>query len=272
MIRFESVSKEFGPKKVLDRISFEVPEGEILFILGKSGMGKSVTLKHIIGLLKPDGGKVFVDDQNVPDLGEDALAKVRRKCGMVFQHPALLDSLSVYDNVAFGLKTPQYIENLGRTLSPSEERNLVLEKIRLVHLDDSVLDKHPPEISYGMQKRVSLARTLAPGPEYLLFDEPTTGLDPISTNTITDLIRDLSKHLKVTSIVVSHDMGSALRIADRILVLDQGKILALETVEDIKKSKEPLIQEFLEETLSVGSEEANRSDSPRLSPDREGHA
>lgn len=250
-IRFENVSKSFGSKTILRDISFEVRTGEILFILGKSGMGKSVTLKHIVGVLKPDRGSVYVDGKDVTRLSEEGLADVRRSCGMVFQHPALLDSLTVLDNVAFGLRTPQYIRSLPRPLSDFEVRSHVIEKLAHVNLSPDLLDRMPPEISYGMQKRVSLARTLAPEPRYLLFDEPTTGLDPITTQAVNDLIFELSRKLHVTSVVVSHDMGSALKIADRILVLDQAGILALDTVEEIKRSQEPLIQDFLSETLAL---------------------
>ncbi len=254
-IRFENVTKSFGPpenrKTILKNVSFEVAVGEILFILGKSGMGKSVTLKHIVGVLKPDSGRVFVDGQDVTTLNEHELSDVRRKCGMVFQHPALLDSLSVYNNVAFGLRNPQYTRTLPRPLTEAEIRARVLEKLTLVNLGADVLDRMPPEISYGMQKRVSLARTLAPAPSYLLFDEPTTGLDPITTNAVNELIFELSRKLKVTSVVVSHDMACALKIADRILVLDQAGILALQTVAEIKRSQEPLVRDFMSETLAL---------------------
>jgi phospholipid/cholesterol/gamma-HCH transport system ATP-binding protein len=249
-IRFDSVTKTFGSKTILNEVSFQVDRGEILFILGKSGMGKSVTLKHIVGVLKPNSGRVFVDQQDVTQLKEDQLAQIRRKCGMVFQHPALLDSLTIYENVAFGLKTPQFIQSLPHPLTEEEEKRIVKEKLALVNLGEDILWKHPPEISYGMQKRVSLARTLAPGPAYLLFDEPTTGLDPITTNAINELIFDLSRKLKVTSIVVSHDMACALKIADKILVLDQARILLHGSVSEVKRSKIPLIQEFLAETLA----------------------
>lgn len=248
-IRFEGVTKRFGTKTVLNEVSFEVAEGEILFVLGKSGMGKSVTLKHIIGLMKPDAGRVFVNDEDVTRLTPEALASVRRQCGMVFQHPALLDSLTVYQNVSFGLRTPQFQAQLTKPLTEEEIEARVVEKLALVNLGPTILDRRPTEISYGMQKRVSLARTLAPEPKYLLFDEPTTGLDPITTNAVNDLIFDLSRKLKVTSVVVSHDMGCALKIADRVLVLDQAKILALDTVARIKQSKVPLIVDFLRETL-----------------------
>lgn len=250
-IRFENVTKSFGPKTILRNVSFEVATGEILFILGKSGMGKSVTLKHIVGVLKPDSGRVYVDGQDVTSLSEEQLADVRRRCGMVFQHPALLDSLSVYNNVSFGLRTPQYTRTLPKPMTEEQIRAHVIEKLHLVNLGPDVLDRMPPEISYGMQKRVSLARTLAPAPSYLLFDEPTTGLDPITTNAVNELIFELSRKLKVTSVVVSHDMACALKIADRILVLDQAGILALQTVAEIKRSQIPLIRDFLSETLAL---------------------
>jgi phospholipid/cholesterol/gamma-HCH transport system ATP-binding protein len=254
-IRFENVHKAFGPKKVLDGVSFEVKKGEILFILGKSGMGKSVTLKHIIGVLEPDAGRIFVDNYEVSSLftteGRDLLPKVRQRCGMVFQHPALLDSLTNYDNIAFGLRTPQYREKTGRTPDEDEIRRIVLEKLSLVHLTPDILDLRPAEVSYGVQKRVSMARTLAPGPEYLLFDEPTTGLDPLSTSSINSLIFELSRKLRVTSLIVSHDMACALSIADQILFLDQGKIILMAPPREVVKSSIPLVKSFFEETLSL---------------------
>lgn len=250
-IRFENVSKSFGSKTILRDVSFEVETGEIVFILGKSGMGKSVTLKHIVGVLRPDSGRVLVDGTDVGSLDETGLADVRRRCGMVFQHPALLDSLNVYRNVSFGLRTPQFVRSLSAPPTEERIRATVLEKLSLVNLGPDILEKMPPEISYGMQKRVSLARTLAPGPSYLLFDEPTTGLDPITTNAVNDLICNLSHTLQVTSIVVSHDMACALKIADRILVLDQARVLAIGTPNEMKRSQEPLIQDFLAETLSL---------------------
>lgn len=250
-IRFETVSKRFGLKQILNQVTFQINTGEIVFVLGRSGMGKSVTLKHIVGVLKPDSGSVFVSEKNVTQMNENELAAIRRQCGMVFQHPALLDSLSLYENISFGLRTPQYSQNLPRPLTEAEIRSKVLEKIMLVHLDPDILDRYPQELSYGMQKRASLARTLAPEPRYLLFDEPTTGLDPITTTAVNQLIFELSRKLNVTSVVVSHDMACALKIADRILVLDQGHILAYDTVEKIKSSDQPLIRDFLYETLET---------------------
>lgn len=238
-IEFKNVYKSFGLKKILDGISFTVNTSDILFILGRSGMGKSVTLKCIVGLLKPEHGEITIHHQPIHLLQESQLTQIRQMCGMVFQYPALLDSLTIYDNIAFGL----------RLLSKDQIKTRVLECLKLVGLEESVLFLKPSEISYGMQKRVSIARTLAPGPRYLLFDEPTTALDPVSTNSINELIFELSRKLKVTSIVVSHDMGCALRIADQILVLDNAKVLANGSVEEIKHHHSPLIQDFLKEAI-----------------------
>lgn len=241
MIRFESVIKRFDQRTVLKGVSFEVREGEILFILGTSGTGKSVLLKNIVGLLRPDGGEIWIDGQEVSKISEAEYLPIRKKCGMVFQHPALFDSLSVYDNVAFGLRKHE-------RLSEHEIRVKVRESLSLVNLG-GVEAKFPAELSYGMQKRVSLARTLALGPKILLFDEPTTGLDPVNTSAVNFLIQSLSRKLKTTSMVVSHDMRCALEIADRIIVLDQGSIVAQGSPSDLKKTEHPLVRDFLQEAL-----------------------
>lgn len=244
MISFKEVRKSFGAREVLKGISFDVREGEILFVLGTSGTGKSVLLKNIVGLLQPNSGEIWVDDEDVARLSEDELFRIRRKCGMVFQHPALFDSLSILENVAFGLRK-HFSEK-----SEDEVRERVRECLELVHLE-GIESKFPQELSYGMQKRVSLARTLAVNPRILLFDEPTTGLDPVTTKAINHLILELSRKLKTTSVVVSHDMQCALEIADRIIVLDQGAIVEQGTPESLKKSRQPLVVDFLKEALSA---------------------
>lgn len=244
MISFRNVSKSFGTRKVLRDINFEVPKGEILFILGTSGTGKSVLLKNIVGLLKPTSGEIYVDDKEVSRLSEEKLFPIRKKCGMVFQHPALFDSLTVFENIAFGLRK-HFAE-----LSEAEIRKRVGECLSLVHLT-GIEDKLPQEISYGMQKRVSLARTIAVQPKILLFDEPTTGLDPVTTRAINHLILELSRNLKTTSLVVSHDMQCALEIADRIIVLDKGEIVEQGSPKDLKKSTHPLVKNFLKEALDA---------------------
>lgn len=239
MIRFQNIVKRFGTRTILKGLSFEIREGEIIFVLGTSGTGKSVLLKNIVGLLRPDEGEIWIDGQEVSHLTEEEYFPVRKKCGMVFQHPALFDSLTVYENVAFGLRKHYRLDEAA-----IERR--VRECLTLVNLA-GIEQKMPTEISYGMQKRVSLARTVAIEPKILLFDEPTTGLDPVTTNAVNRLIFDLSRKLKTTSIVVSHDMHCALEIADRIIVLDQGNIVAQGTPVELKKHDHPLVRDFLSE-------------------------
>lgn len=242
MIQFKNLIKRFGERTVLKGLSLDIREGEILFILGTSGTGKSVLLKNLVGLLRPDEGEIWIDGQEVSRLSEEEYLPIRKKCGMVFQHPALFDSLTIFENVAFGLRRHYQLEE-----DAIDQK--VKKALSLVHLN-GIESKKPAEISYGMQKRVSLARTVALEPRILLFDEPTTGLDPITTNAVNQLILDLSRSLKTTSLVVSHDMQCALNIADRIVVLDKGEIVALGTPEDMKKSRVPLVRDFLAEVLS----------------------
>lgn len=239
MIHFRKVVKRFGDRTILKGITFSLHEGEILFILGTSGTGKSVLLKSIVGLLRPDEGEIYVDKQEVTKLTEAEYSSVRKKCGMVFQHPALFDSLTVFENVAFGLRK-------HFKMSESEIKLKVRRALTMVNLV-GIENKYPSEISYGMQKRVSLARTVAIVPKILLFDEPTTGLDPITTNAVNYLIEDLSRTLGATAIVVSHDMACAMAIADRIIVLDQGQIVAQGTPEEMLHSRVPLVEDFLAE-------------------------
>ncbi|MCB0407229.1 MAG: ABC transporter ATP-binding protein [Bdellovibrionales bacterium] len=246
MIEFKSVVKKFGERTILKGVSFAVKEGEILFILGTSGTGKSVLLKNIVGLLRPTSGEIWIDGEEVSQLTEEQYFPVRKKCGMVFQHPALFDSLTIFENVAFGL----------RRHYPEMNEDEIIQKVRksllLVGLKE-VEEKMPAQLSYGMQKRVSLARTVAIDPRILLFDEPTTGLDPVTTNAVNQLIKNLSNELKTTSLVVSHDMQCALDIADRVIVLDQGNIIEQGTPEDLKKSQHPLVKDFLMEALNAHS-------------------
>lgn len=242
MIQFENVTKSFGNRTILKDLSLEIPPGKIVFILGVSGTGKSVLLKNIVGLLKPDSGRIQVDEFPVHKMNEMEMMKVRKICGMVFQQPALFDFLNVFENVAYGLR---------RHFDLDEDTTIekVRESLRLVGLD-GIEKKWPHELSYGMKKRVSLARTVALRPKILLFDEPTTGLDPISTSRVNELILDLSKNLGTTSVVVSHDMESALRVADHIVVLDGGGLLTQGSPGEMKKSQVPLVQEFLSEVRS----------------------
>ncbi len=239
MIELKSVKKRFGTKQVLDGLSFKVSSSEIVFLLGRSGAGKSVVLKHLVGLVRPDSGEVWVEGENITHYSEAQFFAVRKRCGMVFQFPALIDSLTVFENVAFGLRAHAVIDKRN-------EKDFVLEKLKLVGLDQSILEKRPAELSFGTQKRVSIARTLAIQPSYLLFDEPTTGLDPVSTESIHSLIQSLSRKLKVTCLVVSHDMAGALSFSDRILLLDQGKVAVEGSPKDLKASTYPLARQFLE--------------------------
>ncbi len=242
MVKFVNLVKRFGPRTVLKGINLDIKEGEIVFILGTSGTGKSVLLKNIVGLLRPDEGEIWIDGQEVSKLTEEQYFPVRKKCGMVFQHPALFDSLSVFENVAFGLRRHY------REWPEEKVRDRVRYCLNLVHLKN-VDERIPPSLSYGMQKRVSLARTVAIEPRILLFDEPTTGLDPITTHSVNQLILSLSRELKTTSLVVSHDMQCALEIADRIVVLSEGQIIDQGTPEQLKKSTVPLVKDFLHEVL-----------------------
>lgn len=251
MIEFEGLVKKFGSRTILNGLSLKIETGEIIFILGTSGTGKSVLLKTIVGLLRADGGRIRIAGQDVTNFSEEDYLPVRRRCGMVFQHPALFDSMSVIENVAYGL-----MKHEGQTLEQARARSR--ECLAMVGLagdaGQSIEEKLPAEISYGMQKRVSLARTVAVGPEILLFDEPTTGLDPVTTKQINHLIRDLSHKLNTTAVVVSHDMDCALEIADRIVVLDKGAIVEQGTVAEILKSKHPLVVDFLEEAKARGTD------------------
>ena len=239
MIEFRNLQKTFGERAVLRGLNLKISEGEIVFLLGRSGTGKSVSLKLIVGLLKATSGEIWLSGENITHFSEEQFFEVRKKCGMVFQHPALFDSMTVFENVAYGL----------RQRGGYSEEQIALEVrkyLNLVHLKN-VEDKLPQQISYGSQKRASLARTMANQPRILLFDEPTTGLDPITTNAINSLIKELSSALKVTSVVVSHDMKCALDIADRIIVMDEGQIIGEGTPSEIKKSQHPIISGFMRE-------------------------
>ena len=240
-IEFKNLIKRFGDRTILKGLSFKIDSGKILFILGTSGTGKSVLLKNLVGLLRPDEGEIFLDTKEISKISEDEYLDIRKKVGMVFQQPALFDSLTVYENVAFGLR---------RHFRFSEDviQEKVKKSLALVNLS-GVENKMPSQISYGMQKRVSIARTIALEPQVLLFDEPTTGLDPITTTAVNQLIFDLSRKLGTTSVVVSHDMTCALNIADQIIVLDKGQIVDAGTPTELKKSQVQLTKDFLSEVL-----------------------
>lgn len=238
MIAFRSVYKAFGPKKVLNGLSFEVKKGEIYFLLGRSGTGKSVSLKQLVGLLKPDSGEIFLDNQPLHTFSETQFGPIRKKCGLVFQLPALLDSRTVFENVTFGIRDLPLKTQIERTLK-------ILEEVDLGYLKDVVSKRYPPELSYGEQKRLALARTLVVDPDYVLYDEPTTGLDPVTSRNVHKLIESVSINLGKTAIVVSHDMRNALETADRIAVLDAGRVVDSGTPDEILKSQVQLTRDFL---------------------------
>lgn len=238
MIRFNDVHKSFGPKRVLTGLNLEIRTGETLAVIGQSGSGKSVLLKILIGILDPERGKVFVDDVEVTALGRDERQATARKFGMLFQAAALFDSLNVAENVAFGLRRRM-------RLSEQEIAGLVADSLAKVGLR-GIEKLMPHELSGGMRKRVGLARAIAYRPEIILYDEPSTGLDPIRADAINDLILLLQKEMGVTSIVITHDMVSAYKVADRIAMLYGGKIIAVGPPEEIRHSPDPVVQQFLQ--------------------------
>lgn len=237
-ILIQSVSKAFGPKVVLDGISLEVHEGETVAVIGASGVGKSVLLKTIVGLLEPDGGRVVVDDQDVTQLTRDELYALRRRVGYVFQFAALFDSMTVEENLRMGLRRM-------RELDEPERRHRVEEALRLVELE-GYGPQMPGQLSGGQRKRVGLARAIATRPKYLLYDEPTTGLDPVTTSVIDHLILKMDQELGVTSVVVTHDMTSAYRVADRIAMLHTGRIRTVGTPDQIQATEDPIVRGFIE--------------------------
>lgn len=238
MIQFEAVHKAFGAQKVLNGLQLEIPRGKTTVIIGRSGTGKSVLLKHVMGLLKPDAGIVKVDNTDLSTLNATQLLHLRRRFGMCFQNAALFDSMTVEQNVAFPL-----VEHTRET--PAQIREKVIEKLRQVGLVN-VEKKMPSELSGGMRKRVGIARALALEPEIMLYDEPTTGLDPIMSGAIDDLIRETQERLGLTCVVISHDIKATFRIAHKIAMLYEGKLLEQGTPEEMRALANPILQQFLE--------------------------
>jgi phospholipid/cholesterol/gamma-HCH transport system ATP-binding protein len=238
MIEVKNIKKSFGTQKVLSGIDLHILQGKITVIIGRSGEGKSVLLKHLMGLIRPDSGEVKVNGVNILDLTEYDLLQTRKKFGMLFQHAALFDSMNVFKNIAFPL-------NEQSTASESEIKKRVHELIGLVGLKENVLPKYPSELSGGMRKRVGLARAIALKPEVLLYDEPTTGLDPIMTDVVNHLILDTQKKLGITTVVISHDIPATFSIADKIAMLHEGKILLEGSVEDFKNTSNKIVAGFL---------------------------
>lgn len=239
MIEIKKLNKAFGEKVILKDISVDIKEGELFSVIGPSGMGKSTFIKCLIRLLKPESGQIIVDGQDIGSTSNEfTLAKVRRSFGYLFQEGALFDSLTVMENVAFGLK---YLTDIPKSDYP----RLVKEKLALVGLKD-VENLKPSELSVGMKKRVSLARSVAAEPKYMLYDEPTTGLDPVTTGMVKDLILDMRSKLKITSIVVTHDLNLALEISSRVAMLNNGEFVEVSEPAKFRQSENKGVKEFME--------------------------
>lgn len=241
MIEINNLHKSFGSNRVLTGVNLNIKKGETIVIIGRSGCGKSVLIKHIVGLLRPDEGYVKVEDQRVDELSESELYNLRRKFGFLFQGAALFDSMTVEENVSLPLT-----ESV-KGKEPEQVYRIVNEKLSLVGLSDFGSLK-PAELSGGMKKRVGLARALVTNPDYILYDEPTTGLDPIMSDSIDELIRELSDKLNVTSIVVTHDMYSVKNIADKVAMMHDGKIYFVGNPEELTKSEDKVIKDFIRRT------------------------
>jgi phospholipid/cholesterol/gamma-HCH transport system ATP-binding protein len=237
MIQVQGLKKRFGALEVLRGVDLEIQDGETIVVIGVSGGGKSVLLKHLCGLLKPDEGKVIVDDVDIVPLSEDEMAPTRRKFGYLFQGAALFDSMTLFDNVAFPLREE-------RTMGEEEVTKRVEEALEIVDLSEAK-DKKPAELSGGMRKRAGMARAVVAHPKYVLYDEPTTGLDPIRADTINNLILRLRDRFKVTGVAVTHDMASAYKIADRIAMLHEGVIHTVGTPKEIQATTDPVVNQFI---------------------------
>jgi len=238
MISIKGLRKSFGEKKVLDGLDLEMEKGKISVIIGRSGEGKSVLIKHIIGLMKPDAGKILIDGTNIVGMAERDFFEVLKRFGMLFQGAALFDSMTVGDNVGFPLR-----EHTG--MRDADIREIVTEKLRSVGLV-GVEDLTPAELSGGMKKRVALARAIVMDPEVVLFDEPTTGLDPIMSDTVGKLMIDTQKAMNTTYVAITHDIPLTYKIADKVAMLHEGRIVAEGTVEEIKRDPNPVLRQFLE--------------------------
>jgi len=241
VIEIEDLWKSFGDNHVLKGITLRIPKGQTYVVLGGSGSGKTVLMKHVIGLLKPDRGAVRVDGLEISRLDGKLLTDARQMFGMVFQGAALFDSMTIFENVAFPLREKRRVHRL-----PADEiHRRVVEKLAVVDLGEEVLPRWPSELSGGMRKRVALARALVSDPQVVLYDEPTTGLDPITTDYVDGMILNAKNKLGITSMVISHDIASAFKVADRLAVLYDGHLAAEGTPAEVRESKDPFVQKFL---------------------------
>ncbi|MFQ5705100.1 MAG: ABC transporter ATP-binding protein [Gemmatimonadales bacterium] len=245
MIELKGVHKSFGENVVLDGVDLTVEDGETVTLMGPSGTGKSVLLKHINGLLHPDKGEVFVDELNVNHLPREELAVLRNRIGYVFQFGALFDSMDVYENIRLGITDEDCASD------PNFCQRRVMECLDLVNLSRETANKFPGDLSGGMKKRVGLARAIAGQPSYLLYDEPTSGLDPVNADIIDSLVEKLGDELGVTSVVVSHDVRGSFRVSDRIVLLSDGQIRAAGTPAELKESENRTVRQFLERDLGT---------------------
>ena len=237
MIRFEHIKKSFGEKVVLDDVSFDIPKGRVQFVIGMSGTGKSVLMKHLVGLLKPDSGDVWLDGENITRLTEREFYRVRKKCGMVFQHSTLFDSMTILENIAMPIRKHFALDSKAANAR-------AMEALELVHLGKEA-KRLPPELGAGVRKRAAIARALALKPDYLIYDEPTTALDPIAARRIDGLIREMSDKTGVTSLVVSHDVRSIFAISDSEEFLYRSKLQVLGTPAELKATTDPIVKQFI---------------------------
>ncbi len=252
MITIENIHKAFGSQVVLNGVSMEIPHGQSVVVMGKSGVGKSVLLKLIMRLLAPDEGRIIIDDHDINTLTNQEMDVLRLKFGMLFQSAALFDSMNVADNVGIGLRT-------FNRMTEAELDEITTHCLELVGLTE-VGQKYPAELSGGMRKRVGLARAVAMNPRYILYDEPTTGLDPVTSAQISELIKKLQRDLEVTSIIVTHDIPTGFYLADQIALLNEGNFSFLGSVEEMKRSENELVRQFIGEYSNVESAGTDHAD------------
>lgn len=243
MLQFVDVKKSFGQKVILDGVSLSATQGEILYVIGTSGVGKSVLIKQVVGLIQPDSGHIFLDGQEISYLSEQQYFPIRKQCALVFQHATLFDAMTCLDNVVLPLRK-HADPSAGTFLNPRQAKARALELLDQVEMADFA-SKYPSTLGDGLRKRVAVARALALRPKYVLLDEPTTGLDPVNARRIDLLIADLAKQHGVTCIVVSHDLRSIFTIAHRIAMLYKGKVNALGTPDELKRSTDPIVNQFI---------------------------